>query len=271
MKKLYFVIGAITIIALVKCGSQTAHDSTCTDAAEHEETHGKAKTHNAHWQYEGETGPEYWASVCGFKDCNGNNQSPIDISEATSGDSLTGLDLMYHESVNCNFVNNGHSVQVNFVDSTNVFTLKGTDFILKQFHFHSPSEHTIAGSAYPCEVHLVHMSASGELAVIGILVKKGEENPFIAQLLKELPKKANDEEIIDTKVNPSEILPENINYYAYSGSLTTPPCTEGVNWFVLKHPVTASEAQINALIAVMPLNNARPVQNLNNRKVTESR
>lgn len=270
MKKINLLMWAITIFALIKCGSETSHDAKGGSDAASKESHKETEAHNTHWQYEGETGPEYWASACGFKDCNGKHQSPIDIAETAVSDSLTSLNLMYHESVNCNFINNGHSVQVNFVDSANVFTLNGNVFTLKQFHFHSPSEHTVGGSAYPCEVHLVHASTSGELAVIGVLIEKGEENPFIAQLLTELPKKANDEELIDAMVNPSEILPADISYYAYSGSLTTPPCSEGVNWFVLKQAVQASQEQIDALIAVMPLNNARPVQSLNDRVVEES-
>lgn len=281
MKKIYLalVLGAGVLFA---CQSKTGHDhdghnheghdhaahadSATEEHGEHGDKHAKP-----HWGYAGENGPENWANLCkDYATCSGTHQSPIDITEAMVSDSLTELAMSYLETSGCNFVNNGHSVQVNFPEtSQNKLTLKGKEFQLKQFHFHCPSEHTVNGEAFPSEAHMVHVSSDGEISVVGVLIKEGAENPFLAGILSQLPKKEGDKNDLTAAVVPNSLLPEDVKYYAYAGSLTTPPCTEGVNWFVLKTTIEASAEQIEILKSAMPANNARPVQQANERTIYE--
>lgn len=218
-----------------------------------------------HWGYEGEHGPEHWGEMKHeYGACSkGTSQSPIDITGATGG-KLSKISFDY-KPTKLNILNNGHTVQVNY-DKGSSIKVGGKTYRLLQFHFHTPSEHMVDGRSFGMEMHLVHKSNKGELAVVGVLLDKGSENLAFKTIWDNLPEKANQKKSVNASVNVADLLPGNKAYYAYSGSLTTPPCSEGVKWHVLKTPVEMSEEQLGAIQAIMHDNN-RPVQPLHSRKV----
>lgn len=220
-----------------------------------------------HWAYEGDNGPQHWGHVSPeFAVCNeGKSQSPIDIS-APQKENIADIAFSYKPSA-LNILNNGHTVQVNY-DGGSSINVNGVDYNLLQFHFHTPSEHTVGGKSFGMELHLVHKNDKGELAVVGVLLEDGKENPAYSAILKNLPKKADEKKSVKASVNADDLLPKTLTHYTYSGSLTTPPCTENVTWLVLKAPVQMSKKQIKALEKIMKHNN-RPVQAVHNRQVKE--
>src|SRR4030042_4507572 len=185
--------------------------------------------HEIHWGYEGEGSPANWGTlkpefaVCG----SGMSQSPIDIDRAIKA-SLDKIVFSYKETP-VKIINNGHSIQVNYEPGSSI-TVDGQTYELIQFHFHAPSEHALKGKLLDMELHLVHKNDRGELAVVGVFLKKGAPNKVIKVLWDNIPKEINKENIVDgIAVNASAMLPSDSGYYHYYGSLTTPPCTEGVN------------------------------------------
>jgi carbonic anhydrase len=224
------------------------------------------KAHAAHFGYQGEAGPEHWGDISEeWEACEvGKAQSPVDLSASKAAD-LPGLAFDYRPTPVA-IVNNGHTVQVNY-EKGSTLTVGGAVYELVQFHFHAPSEHTVDGKHHPLEMHLVHKDAAGKLAVVGVLVEEGEANPAFAPVFDHLPKmKAPLAVVPEARVNAEELLPADLAYYAYAGSLTTPPCSEGVHWKVLAKPVQMSKEQIEAFRRIYPGNN-RPVQGLNGRVV----
>jgi len=163
MKRIYFVV-TLAVSAFWACNGGSHETETKVDSTSAHNEH-TANCEHAHWAYEGEEGPANWATICEtYSSCNGKHQSPIDITTAMVSDSLKDLAFAYTDTKNCSFINNGHTVQVNFSDSsTNSITLAGVVYTLKQFHFHCPSEHTISGKAFPCEAHMVHKSDDGKI------------------------------------------------------------------------------------------------------------
>jgi carbonic anhydrase len=230
-------------------------------AADHKEHHAP------HWGYAGHAGAKHWGDMePGFATCKlGKDQSPINIRSAEKAD-LPALSFGYTASA-AEVVNNGHTIQVNLADSGTVQLASGS-YKLLQFHFHTPAEEKIRGRSYPLGVHLVHRNEAGELAVVGVLFKRGKENPALAKVFAAMPTHADTKAALPENFNPADLLPEKTGYYAFSGSLTTPPCSEGVRWQVLKQPVEASRAQIARFKKLYPMN-ARPVQPLNGRTVQE--
>ncbi len=220
------------------------------------------------WGYSGEHGPEKWGDMeAGFAACKlGKEQSPIDILNAKKS-ALPALDFKYAKS-GAEVVNNGHTIQVNLVDG-GVLNLDGVPYKLVQFHFHAPSEEKINGKAYPMEAHLVHQNAKGQLAVVAVLLTEGKANTALGPVFKNLPQAEGSKKTIGANFNAAELLPAARGYFKYVGSLTTPPCSEGVRWQVLKQPVEVSKAQIAAFRKLYNMN-ARPVQPLNDRKVEEN-
>ncbi|NOZ54911.1 MAG: carbonic anhydrase [Gammaproteobacteria bacterium] len=224
------------------------------------------------WSYEGETSPEYWANLSPeFHLCSkGTQQSPIDITVAKSSDDLPELKFKYKKTPLI-IKNNGHAIEVEY-EQGSTLKLDGEKYRLLQFHFHTPSEHAKDGSAYPMEAHLVHINTSGQLAVVGIFMKQGKENKFIQKIWDYMPEEEGKIMVEDTRINIKKFLPddndEGEEYYHYAGSLTTPPCSEGVKWFVLNEAVEISAEQITQFQAIFPLN-ARPVQALNDRMIYE--
>ncbi len=219
------------------------------------------------WGYEAGNAPEKWASLSEkYHACSGLNQSPIDIKNTTSA-KLAPLKFNYAASAK-SIVNNGHTVQVDFNEG-NTLTLDGQEFVLKQFHLHSPSENKINGVSYPMEMHLVHANAQGELAVVAVMYQKGQLNQSLAQIWSNLPKQAGQSLVFTGKLEAASFLPKKLDYYRFNGSLTTPPCTEGVRWIVLKDIQSASEAQFDVFNKLLSHPNNRPVQPVNARVVLE--
>ncbi|MBW3781365.1 carbonic anhydrase [Aeromonas veronii] len=220
-----------------------------------------------HWEYSGEAGPAHWAKLTPeFGQCAGSNQSPVDLSGLVEA-KLAPLVLHYQAGGNT-VVNNGHTVQVGYAPGSTL-QLDGTRFELKQFHFHAPSENLIEGKSYPLEGHLVHVSGKGEIAVVAVMFEAGKANSALAAAWSALPAKVGEIQALKTPLVAEQLLPENRDYYRFSGSLTTPPCSEGVRWLVMKQPVEVSQAQIDAFKAVMHHPNNRPVQPLNGRVVLQ--
>ncbi len=232
-------------------------------AAEH---HGH---HAPHWGYGGNAGPGHWGSLeKDFETCKlGHEQSPIDIStKATQKADLPAIGTSYKSSAG-ELVNNGHTIQVNLADG-GAAQLPSGSYRLLQFHFHTPSEEKIDGKHFPLVAHLVHKNEAGNLAVIGVLFKQGKENQALKDIFAALPAHEG-KEALKSDFDATALLPANLGYYAFKGSLTTPPCSEGVAWQVLKTPVELSRAQLQAFQKVFKMN-ARPVQPLNGRQVLES-
>jgi carbonic anhydrase len=222
--------------------------------------------HGAHWGYEGHSGPEHWASLSKeFSTCgSGQRQSPIDINGGMSA-GLTPIQFDYRPA-QLDILNNGHTIQVNRGEGSSI-TVDGERFDLLQFHFHTPSENTVGGKPYDMEMHLVHKSAKGELAVVGVFLKAGAENAVLGKAWAHMPGHAGvKEQVAAVSINPAELLPADRSYSRFNGSLTTPPCSEGVNWLVMKTPVEVSTAQVKQFAKVVG-HNARPVQPLNKRFV----
>ena len=217
----------------------------------------------AHWSYEGHDGPTHWSGMCQ----EGKHQSPIDISNATPA-KLDGIRFDYRTSPK-EIVNNGHTIQVNMHEGSSIH-VGGKTYKLLQFHFHSPSEHTINGKAADMVAHFVHQADDGQLGVIGATMVKGKANSTLTELWKHLPPSAGEKHALSGKLRISTLLPGNKAYYNYSGSLTTPPCSEGVNWMVLQHSIEISAEQVAAFTGIFD-NSVRPVQPLNGRMISASK
>ncbi|QKX06073.1 carbonic anhydrase family protein [Aquimarina sp. TRL1] len=225
---------------------------------------------NKHWSYHGETSPEHWEEVEKGADCGGRYQSPINIVAAIDDSSLQPIEFHYDDDTDIDaVVNNGHSIQYDFEkgDYIQIDTIR---YELLQFHFHEPAEHTIQGIRYPMVIHFVHRSEEGAYAVIAVMVKEGESSPAFEFLENYLPVREGERKEIDTSFDINSALPQQTNYYHYTGSLTTPPCTEGVQWYIMEEPITISVAQVVALQKLMPLHNYRNEQQLNGRTIRHS-
>lgn len=230
---------------------------------------GADKHDHAHWGYSGKTGPDHWGSLADeFSLCNsGQRQSPIDL-DATLGPTTVSMSFHYRPSP-LKVINNGHTIQVNYAPGSYA-ELDGKRYELAQFHFHSPSEHTVKGEHIDMEAHLVHRDAAGKLAVVGVFLQQGRELGGLQGLWKNLPKHAGEKTVEGVSVNASALLPPDRKLYGYSGSLTTPPCSEGVSWFVIAEPLEVSAQQLRAFQKIISAN-ARPVQPLNGRGALAAR
>lgn len=198
---------------------------------------------------------------------NRENQSPVDLHDAHAH-SKNSLDLIRHQATHFKIENNGHTLQPTPLKEQTQITIDGTVFELKQFHFHTPSEHTFRGKHFAMEAHFVHQSAKGELAVLSTMFKVGAENPALVPLTAKMLKAG---ESVEQVIYPAELFPKKTAHFRLNGSLTTPPCSEGVHWIVYKNPVTASTAQIAAMKAIIGQDNNRPVQPINSRVVIEDK
>jgi carbonic anhydrase len=225
----------------------------------------------AHWSYQGATGPSKWGTMeHEFATCKlGKYQSPIDIEEqGVKKADLAPIRFDYKPSA-LKIIDNGHTVQVNYARGSTI-TVGGKTYELVQFHFHRPSEEKINGKTFDMVVHLVHKNSEGKLAVVAVLVKNGSANPLIDTLWKNLPAAKDKERVVEgTRIDAGELLPADKAYYTFAGSLTTPPCSEEVTWYVLKSPVEFSTNEIQRFAKLYPMN-ARPVQPLNGRVIEAS-
>ncbi|HEC16838.1 MAG TPA: carbonic anhydrase family protein [Sedimenticola sp.] len=220
-----------------------------------------------HWGYAGAEGPDNWARLSpDYSACAGKNQSPINLTGFIEAE-LEPIKFDYKTGGN-EILNNGHTVQVNYAKGSSI-QVDGRTFNLLQFHFHAPSENHIKGKSYPLEAHLVHADQDGNLAVVALMFTEGAENKGLAKAWSQMPQHAGDKHALSSSVDVNEILPSNRDYYRFNGSLTTPPCSEGVRWLVLKEVATASKAQIEAFAHTLHHPNNRPLQAVNARPVLQ--
>jgi carbonic anhydrase len=260
MKTMTLVAVGVFALLLVGCGGG---DSTSSPAPSPTATAAPA----AHFEYEGADGPEHWGelspayALCG----TGMKQSPIDIVQP-AGQNLANI-AFHYQSSKVNILNNGHTVQVNY-DAGSYIEIDGVRYDLLQFHFHTPSEHTIDGHRAPLEVHFVHKSSAGVLAVVGILIESGAENEALKTVFDNLPPMVAAVQTLNVSVNAADVLPSTRTTYRYDGSLTTPPCSEGVKWNVLTESIQVSPEQAEAFQSIFELD-SRPVQPLHGRSVVE--
>ncbi len=224
--------------------------------------------HNLHWDYHGEGGPDSWGKLRPeFASCtHGTRQSPIDIREGLKLE-LDPVQFNYRPSL-IRVIDNGHTVQVN-VGSGNSIEVMGRRFELLQFHFHRPSEEQIDGRRFDMVAHLVHKDLDGKLAVIAVLLNRGAAQPLIQTVWNNLPLEKGMDQAVRAPVDLNALLPVGRDYFTYMGSLTTPPCTEGVLWVVMKTPVDVSAEQIGIFSRMYPMN-ARPLQAAGGRMIKES-
>jgi carbonic anhydrase len=266
------------VIALLSCigkheATQSTQDSAATATTNPE---AKPSARPVHWGYSGDVKPSMWASLspvyaaCG----EGKTQSPINLmsdsgaglTKLTVDFKTTSLKIAHHEHVD-EILDNGHTIQVT-VEEGSSFTLNDKTFDLKQFHFHTPSEHIVDGKHLPLEMHWVHQSSDGSFGVIGLLFEEGEPNENFEKIIQHLPiLPGESNHFTDVKLDLNLHVPESITAYHYIGSFTTPPCTENVQWLVLRNKFTMSPDQIKAFSSRLK-NNNRPVQALNGRKVS---
>ncbi len=220
------------------------------------------------WSYEGATGPANWGKLtpdnlmCEM----GRNQAPINIEGALET-SAKPLQPSYAAG-STTIVNNGHTVQVDF-EPGNTLVVDDVTFTLKQMHFHAPSENQIAGQSFPMEAHFVHADTAGNLLVVALMFKEGEAHSALAKIWTALPAKAGPALPLANAVTPMTFMPKTMDYYRFSGSLTTPPCSEGVRWLVLKTPASVSKVQVDAFEHSIGHHNNRPVQPLNGRVIID--
>lgn len=237
------------------------------------------------WGYKGNIGPERWAKLNpDFALCaTGTRQSPVNLTGDMTP-SKASLSFQYHVAPmwvmdngatklqlgqDLTFINDGHGIQLNFhADAHEYLLYEGEKYELVQLHFHSPSENELEGRRFPLEVHFVHQGSNGKVAVVGVFVRAGEANPTIQKVIDHLPKEEGKEIAIrGERIDPAELLPKDKIFYAFDGSLTTPPCTEGLYWLQMKDSLTATPAQIQQLRWAAGGDNARPIQSLNGRRV----
>ena len=238
-------------------------------------------TEKMEWGYESKNGPDVWAQLSPeyILCAEGKHQSPIDLVNPTPA-KLPPISYEYYWTTNMNIRNNGHTIEVVYPEGSWI-EVDATRYELLQFHFHAPSEHTVAGKPLDMEMHLVHKSEDGSLAVVGLLIERGKHNVSFNPVWAHLPAVPGETQRVEVDksspldpramVSPDEeigdVVPQYFSsYYHYEGSLTTPPCSEGVKWIVLTTPIEMSEAQIAAFKAIIHDNN-RPVQPLNGRKL----
>lgn len=220
------------------------------------------------WSYEGPGGPEAWGRLrpeyakCG----SGTRQSPIDIRDGLQV-KLDPVQFDYRPS-RFGVIDNGHTVQVN-VAAGNVIEVMGRRFELQHVQFHRPSEVRMGGRQFEMDMHLVHKDAEGRQAVVAVALERGAAQPAVQAVWNNLPLEKGEEQAAQSALDPQQLLPADRGYYTYMGSMTTPPCSEGVLWMVMKTPLPVSEQQIGIFARLYPMN-ARPVQSASGRMIKES-
>lgn len=231
-------------------------------------TTASAEEGTVEWGYTGKSDPAHWGTLSkDFALCDtGRNQSPINLTQTIEIDADLSEIIFTYPKIPLQVVNNGHTVQVNYTGNGQI-TLDGRTFNLGQFHFHAPSEHQIEGKSFPLEVHLVHKDTQGEITVIGVLFTEGPANPLIDTVWQHIPTKVGQNAFVNVAIDALNLLPKDKAYYRYSGSITVPPCSEGVNWIVMKEPITASAEQIKKFHDTMHHDTNRPVQPVHVRPV----
>ncbi len=233
-------------------------------ASRTESAGGHKSTKGAHWGYTGNAGPEHWGKLSSkYKACStGQTQSPINL-KPSEGATVEPILFDYHATP-LSIMHNGHTVQVSYQPGSTI-SIGDKRYELLHLQFHTPSEHRINGHRSEMEVHFVHRSKEGEIAIVGLLMNAGAYNVSLAEIWKRMPARESAEQIHrNVLINAADLLPKRKKYFRYMGSLTTPPCSEGVHWYVLDTPVTVGESQVKRLANAVG-DNARPIQALNNR------
>jgi carbonic anhydrase len=247
-----------SIVFLMSCGNADAQHNSQPNTQSV-----KAGKNEHHWNYKNIE----WVKE-GFPDCGGMQQSPINIikNNAVKDTTLTALTFSYAASTSLNELDNGHTLQLANTDANSV-TVNGSSYNLLQLHFHAGSEHQIDGKQFPMEIHFVHKNSStNKIIVIGVMVSEGAANLEVSKIFESWPFVADSTFKINKTISLDSLLPTSKEYYTYPGSLTTPPCTEGLQWFVLKHSITMSHSQIQYFKKHYN-EDFRPVQALNGRIV----
>lgn len=224
---------------------------------------GAARAAGAHWSYEGHGGPEEWGALeTEFKACSiGSQQSPINLEGSVQA-AGAGPKLSWKPEA-FTVVNNGHTIQADSASDAGTATMGEKTYALRQFHFHAPSEHAINGRRTEMEAHFVHAAPDGNLLVAGVFIVPGKANPAFSALMASAPKETG-KTPLPAPLDPTAFLPASAATYRYEGSLTTPPCSEVVDWNVFAEPIEVAEADIAAFRAIFPMN-ARPLQAVNRR------
>lgn len=258
-------LGLAAVGVLAGCAAATPTESAAPRATSHAA---------AEWSYSGATGPSTWgdvAATCGASETS--TQSPIDIEVAQlAPDTTTGTVTTHYRPTTFEVENNGHTIEAVPDDRTaDSVTIDGTDYVLQQFHLHNPSEHQVNGASAAMELHLVHKSSTGAIAVLAVLLQPGDANAPLGELFEKMPAHETDESstvALTQQIDPATLLPAGSEIARYTGSLTTPPCTEGVLWNVYETTGTISADQLAAFNRIYP-DNHRPLQPLHGRIVTE--
>lgn len=260
----------LIVLVLFSCKNK-AENRTIDISINEEKNESMHQKENKHWTYDGETGPEHWAEIEKQSECDGKRQSPINIIDVDVIDdtSLHPININYSSNVRIHEVtNNGHSIQYNF-NKGDYIILNDEKYELTQIHFHEASEHTINGVRYPLEMHMVHVGMDNKIAVLAIMAIEGESSEPFTFLENYLPVKKGETKQINTNFDLNLNLPKTREYYTYEGSLTTPPCTQNVSWYIFKTPITISLDQVKQLRELMPFNNYRDEQPINGRIVKQ--
>jgi len=223
-----------------------------------------------HWSYEGPTGPDKWGDLAPvYRTCSaGSQQSPIDIGQTIAAQ-LPPLKIAWGKGADL-IVNNGHTIQLSFTDGGgNTLTVGDRSFKLAQFHFHRPSEHLVGGRNFPMEAHFVHEDPAWGIAVVGVLMASGTANPTFNRVVASMPPTPGPPVKVDPPIDPNGLLPAGRGYFRYAGSLTTPPCSETIDWLLLADPIQVADTDVARFAQLYP-RNARPAQHGNWRFVLRS-
>jgi carbonic anhydrase len=264
------LIRPIAVVAFVVAGFFSASRAQAQDA---QGSHPYVSPWKTPWDYEGPRGSAHWSELDpAYAACDGKEQSPIDIRNPEKS-ALPALRFDYHSGPIQYVINNGHTIRVNYYapGSGDFLVFAGMRYQLTQFHFHRPSEELVNGNSYDMVLHLMHETSDGKVAGVAVFLRAGKGNPAVQEVWDHMPPAEGQNVVRALQLNPMDLLPsDTAAYYMYTGSVTAPPCTEGVTWFVLKKPITVSPAQISAFAKLYP-DDVRPPQPLNGRIVKESR
>ena len=258
--------------SLVACSSTSPDVTMAKNNAKKEAITQSVEGHTAHWSYEGETGPEHWGDLDpNYARCaNGKEQSPINIEtlHVVKDNYITDPTINYKPTV-FSLSNDGHTIQGTPSTLDNSIVVNNKEYTLTQFHFHTPSEHQFNGNNFDMELHFVHKDANHQLVVLGLMIKEGETNSYLKNAWNLIPRVKTTKDVKLTEpIDLMNLLPKEKDSFQYNGSLTTPPCSEGVKWVILKEPIEMSKEQIDQFREIF-VDNHRPVQPLNEREVKE--
>ncbi|SEM22405.1 carbonic anhydrase [Mesobacillus persicus] len=234
--------------------------------------HAASAAETIEWSYSGKTGPDYWGELDpAFVKCTkGTTQSPININPSESKESDQEEVVIRYNPTNYTVINNTHTIKIIPSNQINSLRIGDERYVQQELHFHYPSEHQLNNKEFPLELHLVHKNAKGDLAVIGLFAKEGEKNGLFQILTNYFPSTTGSEKEINETLDLTNLLPDEKEVYTYDGSLTVPPCTEGVKWIIFNKPIELSRQQIKKITDLHPANN-RPLQPIGEREIMKKR